>query len=124
MLNKQIKRILLIGIGLLFINIIFISCDKLDVPADTPSGIKKKIRKMKDDEVRNPSGSVWQYDYNGETVYYIPPYCCDRYSELYDSKCNLICNPDGGISGAGDGKCTDFFNTRTNEKLIWQDDRK
>lgn len=100
------------------------SCKKLDVPADTPSCIKRKIRKMKKEGVRNPPGSVWQYDYNGQVVYYIPPHCCDIPSELFDDKCNMICNPDGGITGAGDGKCPNFFSNKTNEKLIWQDDRQ
>lgn len=100
------------------------SCKKLDVPAGTPSCIKKKIRKMENNEVRNPPGSVWQYNYNGETVYYIPSHCCDIPSELFDSKCNLICRPDGGITGAGDGQCPDFFSKLTNQKLIWQDDRQ
>lgn len=100
------------------------SCEKVDVPTDTPNCIKRKIRQIKSDEVRNPPASVWQYDYNGQTVYYIPPYCCDRPSELYDSDCKLICSPDGGLSGSGDNKCSDFFSKRTNEKLIWQDDRK
>ncbi|MFH1004578.1 MAG: hypothetical protein V1781_03660 [Bacteroidota bacterium] len=100
------------------------SCEKLDVPKETPACIKKEIRKIKSDKVRNPPASVWQYDYNGQTVYYIPPYCCDIPSQLFDNDCNQICSPDGGLSGAGDGKCPDFFSQRKNEKLIWQDDRK
>jgi hypothetical protein len=101
----------------------FNSCEKLDVPSDTPNCIKRKIKQIKSDEVRNPPASVWRYDYNGQTVYFIPQYCCDIPSELYDSDCNLICSPDGGLTGTGDNKCTDFFSKRTNEKLIWQDDR-
>ena len=31
--------------------------------------------------------------------------------------------PDGGITGRGDGKCTDFFQTRTDERLWWADTR-
>jgi hypothetical protein len=89
-----------------------------------PSCIEKVINKIKSENVRNPPGSVWQYEYNDQTVYYIPPYCCDVPSQLFDENCNLICNPDGGFFGGGDGKCTDFFIKRKNGKLIWQDDRK
>ncbi|HNX21957.1 MAG TPA: hypothetical protein PKG88_06295 [Bacteroidales bacterium] len=103
--------------------ILLSSCEKLDVPSDTPLGIKNKIRAIKSEDVWNPPATIWQYEYNGETVYYIPARCCDFYSELYDQHCNLICHPDGGMSGNGDGICTDFFDTRTNEKLIWRDDR-
>jgi hypothetical protein len=79
---------------------------------------------MKADPVTNPPRGVWRYSYQGQTVYYIPPMCCDIPSQLFDSDCNFICNPDGGIAGGGDGKCSDFFTTRTGEQLIWQDDRK
>jgi len=100
------------------------SCEKLDVPSETPTCIKRKIRQFKSRKVRNPPASVWKYEYNGQSVYYIPPYCCDAQSELYDADCNLICHPDGGYSGGGDEKCTDFFGKRTNEQLIWKDDRE
>ena len=63
------------------------------------------------------------YSYQGRTVYYIPPVCCDQLGQLYDQNCNLICNPDGGITGAGDGKCQDFFSSRTNGILLWEDKR-
>lgn len=98
------------------------NCKKL--PKGTPSCIKAKIREIQSDKVRNPPGSVWQYDYNGQTVYYIPPYCCDIPSQLFDNDCNQICSPDGGLTGTGDGKCPEFFSKRKNEKLIWQYDRK
>ncbi len=55
--------------------------------------------------------------------YYIPPYCCDVYSELYDFNGQLICHPDGGITGAGDGKCPDFYKDSIIYTLIWKDNR-
>jgi hypothetical protein len=97
------------------------SCEKSD--EGTPPCINQKITAMQQAPVRNPPGSVWQYLYNGQTVYYIPADCCDQYSELYDSKCNLICAPDGGLVGNGDGRCPDFVANRSNEQLIWQDNR-
>ena len=113
----QITLLIIIMISML------VSCEKLDVLPETPSCIKKKIRQMKRAEVRNPPGSIWQFRYNDQIIYYIPPYCCDIPSELLDDKCNLICKPDGGFTGKGDGQCADFFNKRTNGVLIWQDDR-
>ncbi len=44
-------------------------------------------------------------------------------STLYNENCNVICSPDGGLTGSGDGQCSDFFDTRTDEKLIWEDVR-
>ncbi|MBI3259706.1 MAG: hypothetical protein HYZ54_09565 [Ignavibacteriae bacterium] len=83
----------------------------------------QKINAIKAMEVKKPPLSVWQFQYNGRTVYYISPYCCDMFSELYDNQCNLICNPDGGFTGRGDGKCPDFAEKKTDEKLIWKDNR-
>ncbi|MBU1101268.1 MAG: hypothetical protein KKA84_12780 [Bacteroidetes bacterium] len=54
-------------------------------------------------------------------VYYVPPQCCDQFSTLYDKDGNIICAPDGGITGQGDGRGSDFFAERKNKKLIWQD---
>jgi hypothetical protein len=110
--------------SILILLTLFIGCDEDELPKNTPSCIVEKINTLKSEDVKDPPSSVWQYDYNGMTVYFIPQYCCDFPSQLYDSSCNLICNPDGGISGSGDGNCTDFFSERTNEKLIWQDPRK
>jgi hypothetical protein len=100
------------------------SCEKSGLPSDIPACILQKINEIQADEVRNPPASVWQYEYNQKTVYYIPAYCCDIQSQLLDENCNLICSPDGGLTGKGDGKCPDFFTNRKNEKLIWQDERK
>jgi hypothetical protein len=110
---------LLISLGILVLS----SCNK-DIPKDAPDCIKSKIRDIKKADIRNPPGCVWQYTFDGKKVYYIPPYCCDIMGELFDEDCNLICHPDGGIAGSGDGLCPDFFTTRSNELLLWQDDRK
>jgi hypothetical protein len=95
----------------------------LDLPSGTPKSIEMKIKDISRDGVRNPPASVWQYNYQDQIVYYIPPHCCDIPSELFDANGNLICSPDGGFTGKGDNKCPDFFTTRTEEKLIWKDNR-
>lgn len=107
-----------------FLLLITGACTKEDIPSDTPACIKEKIEQMQKDPVTNPPREVWRYTFNNQTVYYIPPMCCDIPSILYDAQCNVICSPDGGISGSGDGKCPDFFEKRKNEKLIWRDVRK
>jgi hypothetical protein len=65
-------------------------------------------------------GSVWRYRYRGRVVYYVlPRSCCDLMSRLYDAEGNLMCRPNGGIAGGGDGKCTDFSHERSEEQLLW-----
>lgn len=100
----------------------FVGCNKNDNNA--PECIQEKITTIKAEKVRNPPSKVYQYQYNGKIVYYIPSYCCDVMGELYDDNCNLLCYPDGGILGNGDGKCNDFFTKRSNEKIVWEDVRK
>jgi hypothetical protein len=74
--------------------------------------------------VRNPPAYVAQYVYQGQTVYYVPPYCCDAMGRLYDTDGNVLCNPDGGFSGNGDGRCPDFFETREGGEILWNDPRE
>ncbi|PHR72255.1 MAG: hypothetical protein COA67_05400 [Lutibacter sp.] len=86
--------------------------------------MQEKIEEFTSQKVTNPPIKIYSYTYNEETVYFVTAVCCDVYSELYDNDCNRICAPDGGKTGKGDGKCADFFDTKTDEKLIWSDTRK
>ena len=85
--------------------------------------IEEKIKSIKSENVWNPPAKIWSYKYNGQIVYFIPQRCCDIPSVLLDENCNPICSPDGGFTGKGDGRCSDFFDKRTNKKLIWKDKR-
>ena len=117
------KKLFLFGICSVVIMSVEIvtSCQKqMD---EVPTCIISKIKEIESQDVTNPPGSIWQYTYDGQIVYYIPPICCDIYSILLDSNCKTICSPDGGLIGKGDGKCPDFFTQRINEKLIWKDSR-
>jgi hypothetical protein len=88
-----------------------------------PKWVDQLIRQFESDPVGNPPLSIWRYEYNDQVVYYVPPHCCDIPGFLYDADGNVLCNPDGGIKGDGDGRCLDFISKRTNEQLIWQDPR-
>ena len=96
------------------------------LPADTllSECVKKLIAEFKSEEKKNPSRSIYSYTYHGKIVYYVPPECCDFFSDLYDENCKLFAHPDGGFTGLGDGKAPDFISTRNNEKLLWKDERE
>lgn len=87
-----------------------------------------KIQELKDQEVYNPPASVWEWTYRDTVYYYVTADCCDQFSDLYTKDGELICHPDGGFTGRGDGKCP--FDLRSNDtldlkrKLIWKDDRR
>jgi len=103
--------------------LLLIGCNHSTSPDENPGWVKNLIATYEKDPVGNPPQSIWQYEYNGQVVYYVPPQCCDQFSTLYDANGTVICAPDGGITGQGDGKCSDFFQERRNEKLIWKDSR-
>ncbi len=115
------KRIIFSIFCIYFFNI---GCTDVNSPENPPHWVNELISEYQSQPLGNPPQSIWQYTYMGETVYYIPPQCCDQFSELYDKEGDSICAPDGGISGHGDGRCPDFFKERKNEKLIWKDSRR
>lgn len=87
------------------------------------SCIQLKIEEFSASEKKNPPVSIYQYYYKDEVVYYVSSYCCDVFSQVLDKDCKVICAPDGGITGEGDGKCKDFHATATKKTLIWKDER-
>lgn len=90
---------------------------------DSPEFVVQLIDRMKAAPVSNPPASIWKYRYQERTVYYVPPSCCDVPGELYEADGTLICGPDGGLTGDGDGRCPDFFDKRSDELRVWQDSR-
>jgi hypothetical protein len=107
----------------IFLSLTLMNCKHATPVDENPDWIKGLITKYQNEPVGNPPQSIWQYDYKGQTVYYVPAQCCDQFSTLLDTNGKVICAPDGGIGGGGDGHCSDFFQERKNEKLIWQDSR-
>jgi len=92
--------------------------------SDAPPFVEKLIAKYKSISSASSPGSVWQYRYKGATVYYVPRLaCCDIMSILYDASGKIVCRPDGGIAGSGDGKCPDFLATRKEGRQLWTDPR-
>jgi hypothetical protein len=43
--------------------------------------------------------------YKGEVVYYLLPLCSSIISNLYNADGDIICHPDRGFGGQGDGRC-------------------
>jgi len=101
---------------------IFLSCNKSDLVNDVPTCIINKIEAIKNSEVSNPPTQVWKWETNGEIYYYITSDCCDQYNYLYNANCEIVCAPDGGFTGNGDGNCPTFSN-EVIKTLIWKDNR-
>jgi hypothetical protein len=108
----------------------FISCNctqkgskQHSTVSEIPTCVQKLIEQFRQEEKTNPPRQIYEYAYKGAVVYYVPAPCCDFYSDLYNSDCSMLGHPDGGFTGKGDGKYSDFEKLRTGEKLIWKDER-
>jgi len=102
------------------------SCERYVFDDDVPDCVRRMARTLGNEGVRNPPAVISEWTLaTGEKYYYVPPYCCDMFGLLYDSECNLICAPDGGIAGDGDGQCPEeILSNIENTEIIWQDKRK
>jgi len=107
----------------ILLSLFLTSCEESTSLDGNPKWVKRIVATYEKDPVGNPPQSIWQYEYKGQTVYYVPPQCCDQFSKLFDANGKVICAPDGGFTGNGDGMCSDFSQERKNEKLIWEDPR-
>ena len=102
--------------------ITLVSCEKSDLNIDAPICIKDKIEVLMNNNVTNPPTQVWKWEVASETYFYITSDCCDQYNILYSENCEVVCAPDGGFTGQGDGKCLDF-NEEIVKTLVWKDNR-
>lgn len=91
---------------------------------EKPAWLQEKITAFEREKPANPPVKIYRYRYNGQPVFFITGRCCDIPSQLFTVEGQQLCQPDGGLTGRGDGKCADFFDARTDEKLIWEDLRK
>lgn len=94
----------------------------LAVPA-LPPALKALTARWQNEPVSNPPAQLLRYRVDGKDYYYRPAPCCDFYSELYDAAGQLVCHPDGGITGRGDGSCPGFREQAGKGELIWRDKR-
>ena len=118
-----ITRILLLALICLAM-----ACRSTDAP-DSTSEVKapwltELISQLEGEAPANPPAKFYRYTYNNQEVYYLTSRCCDIPGKLFDKDGNQLCEPDGGITGRGDGRCPDFAEKRTNETLIWEDKRE
>ena len=93
------------------------------VTAPRPDWITAKIAEYESLPIANPQRSIVRYKFEGKTVFYIPPICCDIPSQLFSEDGKLLCYPDGGFTGRGDERCPTFHKLKREEQLIWQDGR-
>lgn len=111
------RIILLMGL----LAFIFTQCKKEEVKI--PPCIQTKIDSIKGQPKANPPIEVHAWTYSGRKVYLISAPCCDKYVTVVDENCQYVCAPSGGITGLGDGNCSDFYQAAQHVGMVWKDDR-
>ena len=92
---------------------------------EIPAFIDTLIQKHETEAKSTAPDEIWSYMFKGWNVYYVSPmYCCDIPSTLYDELGGVLCHPDGGFAGVGDGRCPEFNKAKTDGVLIWRDKRR
>ncbi len=107
---------------LLFAFILLSSCAISD-DATKQSFVTRLIQNYEADSEEASPDEIWSFMIGDDVVFYVRPMCCNILSTLYDKEGNILCHPDGGITGAGDGQCPDFHKERSTGVLVWRDPR-
>ena len=99
---------------------LFSGCKKLNLPVTVPDCVERDIKRFeRQDGGFDNAVAVYQWLVDGKIYYYYASDCCDQFNYLYDEECNLVCAPDGGFGGNGDGNCPEFVGDIT-EVLVWK----
>jgi hypothetical protein len=85
-----------------------------------PACLAEQLTRIQSNQYENPPLQIDEYEYNGKKVYLFTADCCDQYNILFDENCKGFCAPSGGITGKGDGKCTDFKDNAKLVRNIWK----
>jgi hypothetical protein len=91
-------------------------------PEARPPWLLSLIEEHASEPVANPPVQIIRQEYESGVFYYVPPRCCDIWSDLYDAEGTLVCHPDGGLTGDGDGNCPALGDPLRAE-VVWRDSR-
>jgi len=91
-------------------------------PEARPPWLLSLIEAQMSEPVANPPAQIVRLEYGSGVYYYLPPRCCDVFSELYDADGTFVCHPDGGLTGRGDGRCPALGDV-VREEVVWRDPR-
>lgn len=84
-----------------------------------PEWLRVKIGKYEALPADHAPLGIWRIAHNGQPAYYLYSPCCDQYNPLFNAEGSEICNPSGGFTGRGDGKCPEPMDRGTKAALVW-----
>lgn len=86
---------------------------------ELPTWLQLRIDEFETGPARAAPIAIWQITSKGKAAYFFVAPCCDRYNPLYGESGQLLCHPNGGIHGRGDGECPQPADLRTPVSFIW-----
>jgi len=89
-----------------------------------PVWLQERVASYATSALGSVPDEVWQFEYRGKTVYYIPAPCCDQFDSLFAADGTYLCAPSGGYSGYGDQRCSDALLKPKEMTRVWQDYRR
>ena len=101
-----------------FCLLLFAGCEKDRCEPDLPACVKELIEQPATDGGID-ARAVYRWEVEGATYFYVEQECCDRFNLLFATDCTLLCAPDGGITGRGEGDCPDLDGD-IERTLIWE----
>ena len=84
-----------------------------------PAWLIDKIKLIAKDETIPVGSHVIQLSNKKKKYYSLPVACCDQFVPLFDEEGKLLCHPEGGIAGNGDGKCKGLEKKLQKSKIVW-----
>lgn len=87
--------------------------------ASVPAWLIERIRGYEAASTREAPSQIWRLRHGGRRAYFVLSPCCDQYDPLWDEKGREICNPSGGFTGRGDGRCPRPVDVGTHVELVW-----
>ena len=112
------KKLLLVLLFLFLNNTLGCVSINTATPNNNPTWVNEEIEFAKHSPTHLPI-TITRYIYHGKTVYYISPAVPDGFSSLFDVNHRLICSPEGGLTGHGDGQCNDFSSHAKNKAILF-----
>jgi hypothetical protein len=107
------KKIIL----MIMISVVLVSCNTEPNPL---AWLDDMVRDIQRDPSNSCIDQIWEYEYDGGTVYYFSSgACCDGFNYLYDSEGNQI-GMSGGFAGIMTGEMESFLQNRTNGTIYWE----
>ena len=105
---------------MLLASLVMGACRKVKIDPVVPDCVQSKIDAIANQANYSPLAEVWKWVADDKTYYYFTSDCCDQFNLLYDEECKLVCAPDGGFTGQGDGACPHWATTPI-KTLVWRD---